>query len=95
MAVMITGCSVAQDAPIGTVVGFLHCYASGATLPSIFMLGASSHGIFTIKGGNQLVTAAAAIPLGHYAIKIRAIGTGAAPKESGRFVVEVKAPAQS
>jgi len=31
MSIMITGVSVAQSAPVGTVVGYLHCYNSGLT----------------------------------------------------------------
>ena len=34
MSIMLTGVSVAQTAAVGTVVGYLHCYDSGLTVPS-------------------------------------------------------------
>jgi hypothetical protein len=89
---MITGASVPQSAPLGTVVGMLHCYTSGTTVPCIFRVDNSAHGEFTIAKGNQLVTAATELPVGHHALKIEAIANAPELCESARFIVEVTAP---
>jgi hypothetical protein len=89
---MITGASVPQSAPLGTVVGMLHCYTSGATVPCIFAVGNSAHGEFTIAKGNQLVTGATELALGHHALKIKAIANAPELSESAWFTVEVTAP---
>ncbi|HYP38231.1 MAG TPA: hypothetical protein VEQ62_17990 [Stellaceae bacterium] len=47
MSIMITGVSVAQSAPVGTVVGYLHCYNSGLTVPCNFVAKQRGHGTFT------------------------------------------------
>ena len=39
MAIMLTGVSVPQSAPKGTLVGVLHWYGSGAPVASNFVLG--------------------------------------------------------
>jgi hypothetical protein len=38
MSLMITGITVRQTAPAGTLVGYLHAYNSGVTVPSSFIL---------------------------------------------------------
>jgi hypothetical protein len=89
MTIMITGITVPQTAPAGTLVGYLHAYNSGVTLASSFHLGRAANGLFAIKG-NHLLTAATMLPLGHYAIKIRALAT--ATSEVGRFLIQVTPP---
>ena len=46
---MLTGVSVAQTAAVGTVVGYLHCYDSGLTVPSAFQLTVRATGLFAIE----------------------------------------------
>src|SRR5262245_26450847 len=95
MTIMITGLSVAQDVPIGTVVGYLHCCNSGLTIPSNFVLGDAATGLFAIQttpSGPALVTNHKLLPQGFYSVKVKALGISAAYVEGARFLVQVAPP---
>jgi hypothetical protein len=93
MAIMITNLQVAQGTPIGTLIGTLHVYNSGVTVPSSFMLTSAADGLFALNSaGTGLVTAAAILPVGFYAVKIRALGTATPGVVVGRFVIQVTTP---
>ena len=91
MAIMLTGVSVPQSAPKGTLVGVLHWYGSGAPVASNFVLGHACRfgphkpvepdadasdpggdGLVAIDG-DKLVTAAAMLSVGFYALTIGAV----------------------
>ena len=95
MTINCTGLSVAQDAPIGSVIGYLHRYNSGLTVPSNFILGAAATGLFAIHttaSGPALVTNHKLLPQGFYSIKVKALGIGAPYLETARFTVQVAPP---
>jgi hypothetical protein len=93
MTIMITGASVQQSARAGTLIGNLRVFNSGVAVPCNFMLCSSATGVFELNSaGNGLVTAAKMLPVGFYAIKIRALGTAAVGTEVGRFQIEVTPP---
>src|SRR5215813_5772907 len=95
MSVMITGVSVPQSAATGNVVGYLHCYNSGFTVPSNFAVTGPASGVFriaTTPSGPALVTAAGMLPQGFYSVKVKALGINTAYLETGRFVLQVAPP---
>ena len=93
MTIMITGRSVAQEAPAGTRIGNLRVFNSGVAVASHFLMQKTANGLFAISADGALVTGTKGpLPVGHYALKITALATTKLSQETGRFLIEVTPP---
>src|ERR1700730_3430477 len=92
MTVVISNLKVANNAPIGTVIGALPAMDDEATvIPSNFMLTQQAAGYFGISSGDLVTAWAGSIKPGNYPVTVRANGINTRFSGHAKFTITVTA----
>jgi hypothetical protein len=93
MTITISNSNVADNAPLGTVIGALTVTdGSGNIIPCNFMLTKRSAGHFGVSGNNLLTIFTGPITPGCYSLRVRANGIYTRYKDSATFTITVTVP---
>jgi len=92
MTITISNLRVADNAPVGTIVGVLTATnAHGNLIPCNFMLTKRSAGYFAISASNLVTAWAGSIAPGYYTVRVRANGINSRFSGSATFTITVGA----